>query len=275
MHRTGKETCADLDFGVVYGACRKQIPVPQMNILIAGATSIVGQAIAMRFAPGNRVVLLSRNHGKSEKLKSRLMKQGAGSVEIVYVNLGEPALAPLNRIQENFDLFIYAACSTSQFRDHLVDVGMIEAQASVDLLAPVKITRKLMMKNRETSHQAPLRVIFVSTILASIISSNRRIYASYKALTVEYLKRIRDERPDEIRLLIIHIATFISPRKRSAKADRLADAIYAAYLTEQTEYLYGFSGRLLKAIFFLQPWLVMRLLELARRIRSLLGSPIQ
>lgn len=262
-------------FGVDDGSYCNQVSGPQMNILIAGATSIVGQAIAMRFAPDNRVVLLSRNHDKSENLRYRLMEHGADSVQIVTMDLGDPELVSLNNIQENFDLFIYSACSTSQLRDHNVDVGLIDVQASIDLMAPVKMTMNVMANKRGAAHQAPLRVIFVSTILASIISPNRRIYASYKVLTEEYLKRICGDQPDEVKLLIIRIATFISPKKESVKADKLADGIYAAFQAEQTEYLFGFSGRMLKFIFFLQPWLVMHLLKLIRRLRSSLGSPIK
>ncbi len=241
-----------------------------MNILISGATSLIGAEIAKRFSSGNSLYLIARNSNDLAALVETL-NPNSENVSIVECDLSDGNCQTIDLLndQVSFDLFVSIASATSRTRDSSLDALSVRRHANVDLISPINIAMTLIKKKPEGKK---LNVIFLSTVLTSLISPDRRVYSSYKTLQQEYLSRLSK---DKVKLMLVEIATFISPEKASDRTKELANQVYSGYQNGRRKVTFGFSGRVLKGIYYLHPLLYFGLIKSLRLVRKLLNDPIK
>lgn len=234
-----------------------------MNILILGASSQIGREIALRFSSGNSLVLLGRNRETLVLIAGMCMDAGAESADVIEQDIAE-GLEPLMQQIGNrsFDLVINLVSATSRVRDSEFMPGQLGCYLQADLLVPVQFIEILI--ERSTS---PIKVIFISSVLAAVKSPDRLLYGSLKLLQEMSLHRLAECHPG-VQLLVIKIGKVISHTQSSEKSEQLADMIYRAHLQNKEVVNYGLVGRLYLLLFYAQPLIFGLVVRLQRALRS-------
>ena len=232
-----------------------------MNILILGSTSGIGQSVAHIFAEGNNIILVGRSKNKLKTIEKNLILKGAINVKIFKYDFGKD-LDYLKKFIENMNihLIINMASATSSLRDNNVSLHNLERNTNVDLINPILLIQHLIDRNNK------LNVIFISSILSKINSPNRTVYSSFKNLQEIYLNKIARSNSDKLYLLTVMIGTEIKKDKESIKSRALAKKILNAYSKGKKNIFFGFSGRLLYFIYYLNPILFRTIIYLKRKI---------
>jgi short-subunit dehydrogenase len=226
-----------------------------MNILVLGATSVIGADLASEFAPGNRLLLVGRDTARLGRVVRRCSAQGAVEAIALRLDLSRGAAEFRELIRANsVDLLINAASATSRARDQDIDSDQLGARVTADLIAPIELIRRL---SEQPGARAP-RVIFVSSILALLPSPHRRIYGSLKCLHERSLNQLENEYP-EIQPLVVRVARWIDRDSSTRSSRGLARKVRQAYETNRKTLIYGTPGLLLAASYYVHP-LVFRLL---------------
>ena len=87
-----------------------------MNIMILGATSILGQFLVTAFAEQNVLILVGRDTAKLDFLMKEAEKHNAENIIVIEHNLGKGVGDLLKEIKNHrVDLLINAASATSKF----------------------------------------------------------------------------------------------------------------------------------------------------------------
>lgn len=238
-----------------------------MQILILGASSNIGTALAEAFASGNALILAGRNGGKLAHAVELCKSAGAAETKCVEVDfrLGvAPLLAVISGRQ--IDLIIDAASASSGKRDAELTASELPGLVSVDFISRTEIFDHVFLHQRSGP-----AVIFISTVLALVKSPGRTVYTALKELYGAYLKKLTETHAG-IQLLVVYVGTVIETDRATDKPGELAAAVVQAYQEKRTELLYGLSGRLLLTLFNLQPIVFRWVTHVQRKIRTRLSS---
>jgi short-subunit dehydrogenase involved in D-alanine esterification of teichoic acids len=219
-----------------------------MNVLVLGATSVIGAHVAEAFAPGNNLLLAGRDSGRLSQAAARCRAAAASRVvETAYdLRQGMAGLGAASAWPP--DVIVNAASSTSRLRDDVIPAGDLSAAVAVDLLAPLELIRSVVgCRGSRQTH-----VVFISSVLAAVPSPRRVIYGSLKRMHEEALLAFARSEPG-VRVLIARLAKPISPDHPSRDAARFAAAVRRSFDEGKVRMSFGLSGRLMTALFLLQP----------------------
>ncbi len=230
-----------------------------MHILILGASSLVGTALAQAFAPKNALTLVGRNAANLADAAQKCGASGAALVDCVSQDFSLNVDCVLQAIEGiRIDLLIDAASATSGKRDSEIQSNEMADLVSADFSSRTKIIDHILRNQTD----APA-VILISTILTLVKSPGRSVYTALKVLYETYLKKIRDKRP-EFNLLVVYVGTVIDAKNESDKPKKLASAVFDAFARNRRRLFYGVSGMLFLGLFYFQP-IAFYLVTLAQR----------
>lgn len=234
-----------------------------MNIIVLGATSQIGSAIAVAFARGNRLLLVGRNRAKLQEAAGRCREEGAEGVIEVASDLRHGCGDILRAVVDRpVDLIINSSSATSRLRDNEIPAASFADCVMVDLLAPLELIGNVLISQGER----PLGIVFVSTILTLVKSPNRAIYSGLKRIHELCLRSLQSSHGG-LSLLIVKIAKVIPANEKSLATEKLAKAIRRAFDIRKGTIVYGWAGRFMVALYYFHP-LIFNLVVQARRILS-------
>ncbi len=237
-----------------------------MHILVLGASSYVGAALAEAFAFNNTLILVGRNIDRLLAATRRCKNSGASQVAYIEQDFCQGVSAVLQAIEgKRIDLVIDAASASSRYRDTDIKPNDIPRYVSADFFSRTEIMDHVL-RNQDS---APA-MIFISTVLTLVKSPGRRIYTALKTLNETYLTKIKNSRPD-FYLLIVYVGTIIDTRHETHKPKKLASAVSQAFGNKNEKLFFGLSGIFLLILFYFQPMLYYGVTIAQRRIRRLLG----
>lgn len=236
-----------------------------MNILILGASSEMGRAFVREFAPQNTLLLAGRDTARLTMIKHEAELAGASQLVLLEHDLVAGTTPLLEALQPyKIDVLINAASATSATRDTAVAPEQIEAYTRADLLTPVELVMALLqMQYAAYSPDAPLHLIFISSVLARLHSPDRAIYAAYKRLQIAFLQRIAALHQGRIRVTVVTIGTRLPRHEHTRHHKNIARRAARQYLTRDAIF-YGFQGRVLLWLNRLCPWVISGVISLSR-----------
>lgn len=234
-----------------------------MNILILGASSQIGCELALCFSQGNDLILLGRNIENLNSVANKCIEAGARKIDLLAQDLVADADDLIRKLASmEIDLVINLVSATSRVKDSELLPSQLEAYLKSDLLVPVRLIQYLA----ETAIK-PLKVIFISSVLASVRSPDRLLYGSLKSLQEMCLSKLLDKRKGN-ELLVVKVGKVIPHEQSSDKAKLLAAAIYEAHRNRCEVLNYGWTGRIYFWLFNFQPLLFTLIVQLQRIIRE-------
>lgn len=237
-----------------------------MFILVLGASSHIGSALAEAFSPDNELILVGRNVARLRETADRCKRSGAAQVAYIEENLSVDVNSVLEAVEgRHVDLIIDAASASSGKRDSEIEWHEIVHLVSADLLSRMKI-----MDHVVRNQGAGPAVIFISTVLTLLKSPGRTVYTALKQLYEDYLNKLKRNR-SELSLLVVYVGTVIDTSKPSKKAEQLASAVFGAFQKKKEKLFFGLSGVFLLTLFYIQPVIFYLVTIAQRRVRQLLG----
>ncbi len=237
-----------------------------MTLLVLGASSGIGAAVAAEFAPGNRLILAGRDSIRLNRAANLCRQRRALAVETLLLDLSADqdafaaSIAALDLTE--IESVINVASATSRLRDEAIPIEEFSSLVAADLVRPVELIRKVAAA-RGT---AGLRVVFVSSLLAVVQSPNRVIYGGLKALQEKALERLEAAAP-HVRVSVFRIGTVIPTERGSEKADKAAKALRKFFDQETRVKEHGAMGRAVRAVHAVHPSLARVGLWVSRILR--------
>ncbi|MDP1614279.1 MAG: hypothetical protein Q8L68_00615, partial [Methylococcales bacterium] len=187
---------------------------------------------------------------------------GALTVDCIVQDIANGADLLMQKIDKwQFDLVINLVASTSRVKDSEFLPSQLEKYLMSDLLVPVQLLQKLIDKSNK-----PLKVIFISTVLASVKSPDRLLYGSLKLLQEMCLHNLSYRQG--IGLLVVKVGMVIPHKHTSDRSKKLVAAIYQAHLQGKKVLSYGLVGRLYLLLFYTQPLIFGLVVRLQRALRG-------
>lgn len=238
-----------------------------MHILVLGASSFVGTALAQAFSPNNTLTLVGRNVDKLATATNKCKHSGAAQVKYVEQDFCSGVNSVLQAIEgRHIDLIVDAASASASpnKRDSAIGSSDISPLVSADFLSRTQIVDHIL----HSQDTAPA-VIFISTVLVLVKSPGRTVYTALKGLYETYLNKLRDEHSD-LYLLVVYVGTVIDTKNESTKPGKLASAVVKAFDRRKRKLFYGLSGVLFLVLFYFQPVVFYGVTVAQRQIRKLL-----
>lgn len=234
-----------------------------MNVLILGASSQMGRELALRFSSHNSLTLLGRNESALSLIAKECFSAGALSVDVVVQDLTEGVGGLIHRmVSKEFDVVVNLVALTSRVRDSGFVLSQLEAYLLADLLVPVQLLQILIGQSKKT-----IKVIFITSVLASAKSPDRFLYGALKSLQEMCLYKLTDCQKG-IELLVVKVGKVIPHDYSSEKSKKLANAIYIAHLENKKVLNYGFVGRLYVLLFYVNPVIFNLIVKAQRLLRG-------
>jgi NADP-dependent 3-hydroxy acid dehydrogenase YdfG len=232
------------------------------NILILGASSPIGTALAEAFARGNSLILSGRRVQRLEEAAARCRSAGATSVSIAAAKLPADAeqIADM-AIRQDVDLVIDTASATSVSRDHEIKPEELAEMIESDTCAHLRILGKISIAKGKHPD-----VVFISSILALVSTPSREIYSMMKRLGEIYLHKARTRHP-QARILIYRVGKVIDSGSDSPAATTLANGVRRDFDAGLQEVLFGGTGHILKILNAVHPGLVSLAVTVQRLLR--------
>jgi short-subunit dehydrogenase len=228
------------------------------DILILGASSQIGQELALRFSPKNSLTLSGRNREALQRVADRCLSAGAACVDLMVQDMADGDIVN----DRQFDLVINLVAATSRVKDSEFPLSQLESYLNADLLVPIRFLQGIIEKPGK-----PLKIIFVSSVLASVKSPDRMLYGSLKALQLMCLQKLTLMRQGD-ELLVVNVGRVIPHNSPTREASKLADAIYGAHARRQKVLNYGLVGRIFVLLFYTQPLIFDAIVKLQRALRK-------
>ena len=236
-----------------------------MLILVLGASSYVGAALAEAFSLNNSLILAGRRVDRLRVVANQCRESGAAHVAYIEQDFSLGIGAVLQAVEgRQIDLIIDAASASSRCRDAEIESNDIPRYVSADFSS-----RTQMMDHILQNQDIAPAMIFISTVLTLVKSPDRVIYTALKTLYASYLTKLRNDRP-EFNLLIVYVGTVIGTRNETRKPKKLASAVFKAYKSKNRKLFFGLSGIFYLALFYFQPVLFHGGTIVQRKIRSFL-----
>jgi short-subunit dehydrogenase len=237
-----------------------------MLILVLGASSYIGAALAEAFCLDNSLILVGRNVDRLITAANKCKASGAAQVAYVEEDFSLGVNSLLQAIEgKQVDLIIDAASASSSKRDSEIKWSEMSSLISADFLSRTKIMEHILQRQGT----APA-VIFISTVLTLVKSPGRSVYTALKGLYETYLNKLKHNRPD-FNLLIVYVGTVIDATKASNKPEQLALAVAKAFSNKREKLFFGLGGMFFLALFYLQPVIFYLVTLTQRKIRKLFG----
>lgn len=234
-----------------------------LNILILGASSQIGQEIALRFSQNNSLTLVGRNQQSLQLVQKCCIEVGAENVELLVQDIADGTELLIKKIgDKQFDLIINLVSATSRVRDSEFSPNQLEQYLMSDLLVPVQLIQRLFEKKGKAQN-----VIFISSVLSATKSPDRGLYSSLKYLQEMCLKKL-PAFSNGGNLLIVKVGKVISNDKFSQDARKLANKTYEAYIQKKKVLNYGWVGRLYLVLYYAQPIVFSWVVKLQRMLRK-------
>ena len=234
-----------------------------MNILILGATSSIGKSVAKGFAKNNKLFLLSTKREKLETLKKEALALGCQSVKIVEADLQSPIIVT-DLISESIDMIINVACASSSLKNYNIEPHRHQYYTAVDLSSPLVILEHFLKEKSKQGENTQLYYVFINTILSKIKSPDYSIYYSYKILQQEYMSGFQRKYGDILKSINVIVGTQINRTKETRKTVKLAEKIKLAIKTNESEFIFGFEGKIIYMLYRISPWLSNGLIDMKR-----------
>ena len=242
-----------------------------MNVLILGATSALGEALARSFSVGNNLILTGRDQGRLNKVKLKLEDSiGSSGLETVVVDLskGPDSLIRLTDKLGQVDIMINAACMTSSLKDTELVLEDIKNYTYVDLLSPLALVSHILR-----NQTAPLYTIFISSLLPQSKtinmqkSSYKDVYAGCKSLHETYLKQFMFRFPHRVKVCIARIGFHLDRNSIGKLHVRVAKVIERDYQQKKV-IAFGTTAKIFSFFYWLTPLIGNFLLSFIRAIRE-------
>ena len=225
-----------------------------MNVLVLGASSSIGNSIVKSFAKNNKLYLLSTKREKLEILKNEAIALGSLNVEIIEADLQHPinisALMP-----ESIDMIINAACASSSLKNYNIEPHRHYYYTAVDLSNPLVVLEHFLKEKSKQGKHTQLYYIFINTILSKIKSPDYSIYYSYKILQQEYMSGLQRKYGDILKSINVIVGTQIDRTKETKKTVDLANRIKLAIKRNESEFIFGFDGKIIYMLYRISPLL--------------------
>jgi len=234
-----------------------------MNILILGATSSIGKSVAKGFAKDNKLFFLSTKREKLETLKKEALALGCQSVKIVEADLQSPIIVT-DLISESIDMIINVACASSSLKNYNIEPHRHQYYTAVDLSSPLVILEHFLKEKSKQGENTQLYYIFINTILSKIKSPDYSIYYSYKILQQEYMSGFQRKYGDIFKSINVIVGTQIDRTKETKKTVDLANRIKLAIKRNESEFIFGFEGKLIYMLYRVSPFLSNGLIYMKR-----------
>lgn len=168
-------------------------------VWITGASSGIGEALALRFAAeGARLVLTARKASRLEEVAGRCLEKGAVAAVALPADLGDlegmasladSALAAFGRI----DVFVCNAGISQRSGVAETDAETFSRIFDVDFNAPVALTRRILPAMLEAGGG---QLVAVSSIAGLFGTKGRCAYCSAKAALIRYFETVDAEYSD-------------------------------------------------------------------------------
>ena len=235
----------------------------KMNIMVLGASSAIGKSLVKSFANNNRLFLLSTKSKKLEDLKIEALSLGSKKVELIDCDLSSQIDAE-KILNCDIDMFINIACSSSGLNNDHVIPSNHEFHTAVDLTSPLIIIESLLTKMVNRNDNSKLYIIFINTILSKIKSPGNSIYYSYKILQQEYIDGFRRKYGDTLQSINVIVGKQIDRTKETKQSVNLAKRIKSAIQNNDSEFIYGFEGKIIYFLYSISPIICNGLIYLKR-----------
>jgi len=234
-----------------------------MNILILGASSSIGKSITKSFSKNNRLFLTSTKYEKIEALKKEALALGSQGVKIIETDL-ETTINVTELIQDKIDMIINVACASSSLKNYNIEPHRHQYYTAVDLSSPLVILEHFLKEKSKQGENTQLYYIFINTILSKIKSPDYSIYYSYKILQQEYMSGFQRKYGDILKSINVIVGTQIDRTKETKKTIDLANRIKLAIKRNESEFIFGFEGKLIYILYRVSPFLSNGLIYIKR-----------
>ncbi len=223
--------------------------------------------MASRFSTGHALTIAGRHRSTLESIATTCLDSGAERVIILVQDMADGVGSLIRECgSTDFDVIINVASATSRVKDSDFAPSQLERYVMADLLVPIQFIQHLIRRSTR-----PLRLIFISSILAAVKAPDRLLYSSLKSLQEMCLRKLATQR-EGVQLLVVRVGTVIPHERSNSVAQKLANAIYDAYVLKKTDLNYGWSGWIYVALFYLQPIIFVLVVHLQRWLRVYLSG---
>ena len=234
-----------------------------MKILVLGASSSIGKSITKSFSKNNRLFLTSTKYEKIEALKKEALALGSQGVKIIETDL-ETTINVTELIQDKIDMIINVACASSSLKNYNIEPHRHQYYTAVDLSSPLVILEHFLKEKSKQGENTQLYYIFINTILSKIKSPDYSIYYSYKILQQEYMSGFQRKYGDIFKSINVIVGTQIDRTKETKKTVDLANRIKLAIKRNESEFIFGFEGKLIYMLYRVSPFLSNGLIYMKR-----------
>ena len=233
-----------------------------MNVLILGASSPIGHELALCFAEGNSLTISGRNEAHLQALARTCREREVHRVTTIVRDITD-GVAALEKDfgGTSFDVVINAVSATSGVRDSDIVPSELQKYAMADLIIPVNFIESLIQRQR-----SPMKLIFVSSVLAAVMSPNRFFYGALKSLQEMQLRKLTQTYKG-VELLVVRVGKVIPNDRPTVLAQKFASAVYQAHRRGSTTLNYGVAGWLYRALFYVHPCVFHTMVRLQRWVR--------
>jgi NAD(P)-dependent dehydrogenase (short-subunit alcohol dehydrogenase family) len=146
------------------------------TILVTGASSGIGKSIALLCAQlGAKLVINGRNESRLSETYDAL--EGSGHIQIIG-DLTEASTKEMLSSTTNYDGFVSCAGSVLMSPFRMTSEKYFQEMMSVNFLAPVSLTQKLVFKKKLNKHAS---IVFVTALSARASPKATSAYAASKA----------------------------------------------------------------------------------------------
>ncbi len=225
-----------------------------MNILVLGASSTIGSSIVKSFAKNNKLFLLSTKCEKLKTIKKEAFALGSQDVKIMKADLSSTKIIE-ELISENIDMIINIACASSRLKNNNIEPHRHQYYNAVDLSSPLVILEHFLKEKSKQGENTQLYYIFINTILSKIKSPDYSIYYSYKILQQEYMSGFQRKYGNILKSINVIVGTQINRSKETRKTVKLAERIKLAINNNETEFIFGFEGKIIYFLYRISPLL--------------------
>jgi len=197
------------------------VDVKNASILITGAGSGIGQALALRLAEHTpRLTLVGRRQQPLDELADRVRQQG-GQAHVVTADLTEPG-APETVVASaraefgGIDVLVNNAGNVRASRLETIEESEVVAQVALNLTAPILLTRAALPSLRESDRGL---VINLSSGIGLVAMPFYATYAATKAGIAHFGEALRRELYGEgVHVLTVYPSATSTPMMESSKA---------------------------------------------------------
>lgn len=165
-----------------------------INLLLTGASSNLGSAIAYALAEqGAKILLLGRDIEKLEALRKNLPREGHHIIGFDLAKIEALSSSLQSSINEfgNINMFIHAAGLSSPAALRLIKTQSINESFNINVLSAIEICR--ILTSNKVNKKSLRNVIFISSISAHRGCPGFSIYASAKSALASFSKTMSIE----------------------------------------------------------------------------------